>query len=395
MAAGYHVRTCPLSRWPLRAAAHQPPTCPSPQRRSITIRATVTLAAGLAALAAHAQTSPCRGIVDNAQRLACYDRAATQAEAVPAPAAALAPTPAPLAALPGTRSAPATSNLSAADTPAADQPAALAISLVDRWELSPEHARGRFLIRPYKPVYVLPVVLTTVVNHRPSSPNPANNVSEFIPWRATEAKFQLSLKTKLFEGLFGGQGDVWGGYTQSSRWQVYNGALSRPFRETNYEPEGMLVFATDYPVLGLRGKLLGLSLNHQSNGRGNPLSRSWNRLIGLVGLEQGNWSLMLRPWWRVPENAGADNNADIGNYLGRAEAVLTHHWGGQIISLQLRHSLRSGGNARGSGQMDWAFPISGNLHGHLQAFSGYGESLIDYNFKQTRLGLGVSLVEWR
>jgi len=115
----------------------------------------------------------------------------------------------------------------------------------------------------------------------------------------------------------------------------------------------------------------------------------------MAGFEQGDWSLMVRPWWRIPEKASVDNNPGIGDYLGRAEAVLTRRWGEQILSLQVRHSLRSGSNSRGSGQVDWAYPITGNLRGHLQVFSGYGERLIDYNFKQTRLGVGVVLVEWR
>ena len=54
------------------------------------------------------------------------------------------------------------------------------------------------------------------------------------------------MKTKVWQGIFNDVGDFWIGYTQPSRWQVYNKQLSRPFRETNYEPEAMLVFNTNY-----------------------------------------------------------------------------------------------------------------------------------------------------
>ena len=57
--------------------------------------------------------------------------------------------------------------------------------------------------------------------------------------------------------------------------------------------------------------------------------------------------------------------------------------------------LRTGDNARGSAKVEWSIPISGYLKAHLSLFSGYGESLIDYNFRETRLGLGISVVEWK
>ena len=68
--------------------------------------------------------------------------------------------------------------------------------------------------------------------------------------QSAEAKFQLSLKTKVLQGIFGSRADLWVGYTQSSRWQVYNGDISRPFRETNYEPELMLVLPNSYSFAG-------------------------------------------------------------------------------------------------------------------------------------------------
>lgn len=269
------------------------------------------------------------------------------------------------------------------------------VSLLDRrWELSEKAKLGTFHLRAYKPIYVLPVFYATSDNNEPTSPNPDNRATTSQDNKHVEGKFQLSLKTKAMEGVFGDYGDLWLGYTQSSHWQLYNEDNSRPFRETNYEPEASLIFRTNYNLLGLNGRLLGLSLNHQSNGRSLPLSRSWNRAILNIGFERDNFALMLRPWYRFKEAAKDNDNKDIEDYVGRGDLQAFYKYKDHEFSMMLRHSLKTGDNARGAVQLDWAFPISHALRGYVQVFDGYGESLIDYNHRATYIGLGVSLLNW-
>ena len=265
--------------------------------------------------------------------------------------------------------------------------------LDSRWELAKDSKLGVFNFRAYKPVYLLPAFWTSDVNEQPYSPNPRNQVQTPQSLTSVEAKFQLSFKTKAVENLFGDNGDIWMGYTQSSRWQVYNGEDSRPFRETNYEPEVLLVFRNNYRIGGWNGRMAAIGINHQSNGRADPFSRSWNRVIANVGLDRENWAVMLRPWWRLSDG-NDDDNPDIEDYIGRGDLTVVHRRGGHEFSLMARHSMRGGDRSHGALQFDWGFPIHNQLRGHLQIFDGYGESMIDYNHRATYIGLGVSLLEW-
>lgn len=269
------------------------------------------------------------------------------------------------------------------------------LSLLDsRWELSQESKLGTWNIRSYQPVYLMPGFWTSKKNEFPQSENPENTVKEDQNLTSTEAKFQLSLKTKAVENILSDNGDLWLGYTQSSRWQVYNSEESRPFRETNYEPEASLIFRTNYDLLGLNWRMLGLTINHQSNGRSDPLSRSWNRVMLNLGFEKDNFALMVRPWYRFEEKREDDNNPEIKNYIGRGDMTAFYRYKEHDFSLMLRHTLKGGDENRGAVQFDWSFPISGRLRGQFQLFDGYGESLIDYNHRATYVGLGVSLMNW-
>ena len=157
----------------------------------------------------------------------------------------------------------------------------------------------------------------------------------------------------------------------------------------------MFIIPTKYRFLGLDGVFTGIGINHQSNGRSNPLSRSWNRVILQLGLETTSWSIVLRPWLRLQEDAIEDNNPDIEDYVGRAELLTAFSKGKHDVSITIRHSLRGGSNSRGAVNFNYAFNILDNLQLQAQVFHGYGESLIDYNHKQTTFGLGLSLLQWR
>jgi len=130
------------------------------------------------------------------------------------------------------------------------------VSLSSRWDLiDPSNKKQLFKFEPYKPVYILFANYTDNINQQPTSENPANTVPVPLELNQVELKFQLSFKTKVLQNILGKKtgGDLWLAYTQSSRWQVYNEAQSRPFRETNYEPEIYLFYPQNTTYLAYKG----------------------------------------------------------------------------------------------------------------------------------------------
>ena len=318
----------------------------------------------------------CAALENDSQRLACYDDAARG----------------------GRPKHPDSESLRAARAAAdlyGNEPAGRVSMLDRRWELDADSKLGVFNLRAHRPIFILPVFWNENPNERPRSDNPLNNVDVDQRLKSIENKFQISFKTKVLEGVFGDHGDLWFNYTQSSRWQLYNEDESRPFRETNYEPEIDLVFGFDRPLFGdWHARMLSVGAAHQSNGRALPVSRSWDRIKFTLAAERENWVVMLRPWWRIGESAATDDNPDIEDYLGRADVQVVHQRGGHELALILRHSLRGGDESRGALQFDWSFPLQRYLRGHVQVFDGYGESLIDYNHRATYVGVGLSLLPW-
>ncbi len=318
------------------------------------------------------------------ERLACYDALAAHAHP----------------SLPPAEAAPVTPPQAKATQPANVGSTSGTTSLISLWELEPGTQGGLLRLTGFRPNYVLPLHVTNHINRAPQSPTQA--VVEEPDYRTIEAKIQLSIRTKLAQNLFFDGANLWGAYTQQSLWQVYNSADSKPFRNTDYQPE--LMYMLPVPER-LNGWLPGdwrwsygqLGVVHQSNGQSDPLSRSWNRVYLGTGFERQNMNLQLRVWQRIHEDLADDNNPDIADYVGRSDLQFNWTPGQSTLSLLYRSNLKS--LHRGSAQLEWAYPIlrtpgEGELRWYVQLFSGYGETLTDYNFRQTSIGAGVTFLQF-
>ncbi len=256
--------------------------------------------------------------------------------------------------------------------------------LSDRRQWEQESSRNPFSITTHRTNYLFPVSYNTNQD--------ANNFREVTDASGpnnNEVKFQFSAKFNLAEDIFGNVGDVYFAYTQRSWWQAYNTDASSPFRETNYEPEVFIDFDSAWSALGWVNTRNRIAFNHQSNGRSDPLSRSWNRVYLESTLQRGDWALTLAPHWRVPESDGDDNNPDIERFVGYGDIRLAkrlqnnHEFAGQ-----LRGNPSTGNYGT---QVDYSWPAFNGVGAHVQYYYGYGESMIDYDNRVHRLSLGFSL----
>lgn len=279
----------------------------------------------------------------------------------------------------------------AEDAPAPARPTDPPSLLTRLWDL--DRSQGKLRFSGYRPMYFLPGRVTSAVHDAPFRETETGGEARTPRIQSVEAKFQISLKWKFAERILRDRADLWIGYTQQSHWQIWNSAESRPFRETNYEPELMLVFPARFRFLGMDGRFVRAGVVHQSNGRSEPLSRSWNRIDGQVGLERGNFSLLVRPWWRIDGGGPGDDNPGIERFAGRLEVAGIHQHGEHTFVWTAKTNLDFD-PLRGSLQAEWIVPFQSNLRGYVQAFTGYGESLIDFDHRQTTIGVGFLIFGW-
>ena len=321
---------------------------------------------GLLGLVAAAKADPtvpnaCARLTDDRERLECYDRVHGFSVSLTGPDAALPARDAGLAR--GGRSSR---------------------SLIDEtWGFAADS--DRYVLGYHRPNYLLAARYSDRVNQEPFSPIfGAADLDEELD--SLEARFQFSFKSRVWSSDDRRWG-VWLAYTQLSQWQVYNSAVSRPFRETNYEPEVMVSFRPDVRLGSFDLRLLNFGYNHQSNGRSQVLSRSWNRLFAEFGIERDQFAVLTKIWYRLPESSSEDDNPDISRYMGYGEMTGVYKWRDHSFSMMLRGNWNTG---KAAARFSWTTPrLIGPIRGYVQAFSGYGDSMIDYNWRQNIIGVGI------
>lgn len=257
-----------------------------------------------------------------------------------------------------------------------------------------------FDVSAHKTNYLLPFAISDTV------------YSSYVPsdkYTNIEAEFQFSIKFKLWKNLFGLNEEYDIAYTQHSFWQLY--VPSSPFRETNYNPE----FSVGFPINEnnmFHLKYLKLVLAHQSNGQGNITeqdldintsdpkyssipenwlknrSRSWNYVTSNFYFQYNNLFTELTLWYRFPDGE-KDDNPDLLDYMGHGSVKFDYFSGEHLWTLLYRQGNKL---SRYALEGTWSHPIldSQSSYFYVKVFSGYGESLIDYDNKINKVAVGIS-----
>lgn len=245
---------------------------------------------------------------------------------------------------------------------------------------------GDFVITAYHPSYVM----FTYDSAFDAGDTPFAQIDpDFAGFEKKEMKYQVSAKALVARNIFDSNISVYGGYTQTAWWQVFSdkGITSAPFREINHEPE---LFLRHFggPELPFGGRVVNwdLALVHESNGRSQFLSRSWDRVMGRVTLDYGDLALFGRLWYRLPEDDDEDDNPNEYRFLGYGDLRAVWAPNRNTFSLLVRP-----GTEKIGAEFSWSYPITEDLRVYAQWWHGYGESLIAYDQRVNRFGIGIAL----
>ncbi len=252
---------------------------------------------------------------------------------------------------------------------------------MERW------LNGGFALETYKVNYILPYGYSNK-NYKPKGPLTYDNI---------EAELQVSLKLRVAKNLFGLHESYYLSYSHQSFWQIY--VKSAPFRETNYNPEGFVIFPVSdtFSIFQLRS--VKLAIAHKSNGQPNTegvdingvalenLSKSINYVYTTIRMQHD--TLITDFTLLAPMGTGENlsDNPDIMDYWGYGNVKFTYFYKEHMFTLMLRGNFDT---QKGAAEATYSYPLHNNTNLYIKLFTGYGESLIDYNRDLSKASIGFS-----
>lgn len=248
---------------------------------------------------------------------------------------------------------------------------------------------NHFSLMPYKKNYIVYSQLLGGVNqasYEAAFPTYPFHFEDY------EMQLQVSLMVPIWLNMFGLPLTTYVAYTNRSFWQFFDLDDSQPFRETNHEPEVWLAWFYDLYWGDLNAEMVWLGWEHQSNGQFAVLSRGWNRAYLDFYFNYKSLSLSIRPWVIMSDGAREDEVYDYKKYMGDGEVHGIYTWNHFDLGVTWDYSYS--GLQYGSVMTDLDIPLSKYVSGYVRYFYGYGESLIDYNYKSNTLSAGIVLDTW-
>lgn len=212
----------------------------------------------------------------------------------------------------------------------------------------------------------------TAIGPRPSATN-------------SDVKFQVSISQRLTKSTLPFNSYLFLFYNQKVFWNVFENSM--PVHDFNFNPGigvSKLLIAKDRVV----GKA-SLLIEHESNGRDNDNSRSWNK-ISLCGSIYISPQFMIHAKYWIPIVDG-QHNRDILRYCGIFQNGL------QVMSNDKKYGMaitlvkRQGWNLNFNTIVELNYRLfkKDNQYMFLQYYNGYGDNLLDYNKFHSRLRFGI------
>lgn len=211
-------------------------------------------------------------------------------------------------------------------------------------------------------------------------------LNEEITKTTADAAIQISFRQRLTRSVLPFKLFAYLTYTQKSFWNIY--VDSSPFRDSNYNPG---IGLGRYLVC--KNQLVGgvfMQLKHESNGRDEVESRSWN-YMDFVAKYYFNPRLNVTGEFWTPLSKGTENK-DLNDYKGSGQLSFNYinHNQKWWLSADLNQRKKFG-NINTTLSLSYLISKDTNLYVFSRFYNGYAESLLHYNKYTMNVRVGICI----